>query len=78
MKQYASYEAICFLLNISNKTVTDIKQVITIPLVLIINPALTTGIFSDKVKSLYKKYIFNNYRPISILPVLSSLRENPT
>ena len=52
----------------------DISSCIT----LILNQSLTTGIFPDKLKiakvtPVYKKYdkkLINNYRPISVLPVI--------
>ena len=52
-------------------------------LTVIINQSLTTGIFPDKLKiaqviPLYKKgnaHIFDNYRPISLLPSISKIIE---
>ena len=60
-----------------------IKPVLTKSLTLITNQILTTGIFPDKLKTakvipIYKKgdeTIFCNYRPISILPVISKVIE---
>ena len=53
------------------------------PLTLIINQTLSTGIFPDSLKvakviPLYKegdKALFDNYRPISILPSISKIFE---
>ena len=50
------------------------KHILIAPLVLILNQALTTGIFPDnfkivQVKPLYKKddsHMFNKYKPISL------------
>ena len=52
-------------------------------LTLIINPTLSTGIFLQKLKiakviPIFKKEektLINNYRPISILPVMSKIVE---
>ena len=60
-----------------------IKHEISKPVTLILNQCLTTGIFPDKFKiakvvPIYKsddENIFNNYRPISILPALSKVFE---
>ena len=60
-----------------------IKHEISKPVTLILNQCLTTGIFPDKLKiakvvPIYKgadENIFNNYRPISILPALSKVFE---
>ena len=60
-----------------------IKHEIGKPVTLILNQCLTTGIFPDKLKianvvPIYKsddENIFNNYRPISILPALSRVFE---
>jgi len=68
---------------ISNKLLQLIKDEITKPLTLIANQTLTTGIFCDKLKlakviPVYKKnedYIFDNYRPISLLPSISKVIE---
>ena len=67
--------------NISSKKC--VKAVISIPLTLIINQSLTTGIFPGnlknvKIKPLFKKnnvHMFSNYRPISLLPVVSKIFE---
>ena len=60
-----------------------IKQEISKPVTLILNQCLTTEIFPDKLKiakvvPIYKsndENIFNNYRPIYILPALSKVFE---
>ena len=69
--------------NISNKAFKIIKHLIAPHLVIIINQSLETGSFPDKlkiakVKPLYKKNdssSFCNYRPISLLPVISKIFE---
>ena len=69
--------------DLSNIVVKSIKDVISKPLVFIINNSFRTGIFPDylklaKVFPIYKKeedYIFTNYRPISLLPVISKIFE---
>lgn len=69
--------------NISNKSIKHVKHLLVDPLTLIINQSLSTGVFPDnlkiaKVKPLYKKddpTCFSNYRPISLLPVISKIFE---
>ncbi len=68
---------------LSNKLLKTIKNEISMPLTIIINQSLSTGIFPDalklaKVKPIYKKGIkssLNNYRPISLLPTVSKVFE---
>ena len=68
---------------ISSKLIKLMKPIISGPLELIINDMLDTGIFPDQLKiakviPIYKKNdknLFNNYRPISILPVISKIFE---
>ena len=60
-----------------------VKNLISLPLSIIINQTLNTGIFPDtlkvaKVRPLYKKgddRSFSNYRPISLLPSFSKIFE---
>ena len=67
----------------SNKIIRAIKNEISKPLTLIINQMLESGIFPDspkiaKIIPLYKKGNINsitNYRPISLLPTLSTVFE---
>ena len=69
--------------NISNKSIKHIKHLISEPLTMIINQSLNRGVFPDnlkiaKVKPLFKKddpSSFTNYRPISLLPVISKIFE---
>jgi len=69
--------------NISNKFLKLIKNEICEPLTLIVNQCFTTGIFPDdlkiaKVIPVYKKdedFIFDNYRPVSVLPSISKIIE---
>ena len=69
--------------NISNKAIKFIKNLIATPLALIINQSLMLGSFPDKLKiakirPLLKKNdpsSFTNYRPISLLPVISKIFE---
>lgn len=69
--------------NISTKLLKFIAPVITSPLCMIINQSLKTGIFPDKCKiakviPIYKKgknVLFENYRPISLLPAMSKVFE---
>ena len=66
---------------ISPVLLKHIKHEISKPVTLILNQCLATGIFPDKLKiakvvPIYKsedENIFNNYRPISILPALSKV-----
>ena len=66
---------------ISNRIVKHIKEEIVKPLTMIINKSLETGVFPDSMKLahvtlLYKLESLNtNYRPISLLPVLSKVFE---
>jgi len=69
---------------ISNTTIKMIMYEISDCLTLIINQSFTTGIFPHKLKiakvvPIHKKddkMLINNYRPISVLPVISKLFEN--
>jgi hypothetical protein len=69
--------------NLSNKLVKLMKDIIVKPLTIIINQSLHNGIFPQKMKiakvlPLHKKnenYLFDNYRPVSLLPSLSKLLE---
>jgi len=69
--------------NISNKLLKAIKCEISKPLTFIINQSFNTGVFPAsmkvaKVTPLFKKNdesIFDNYRPISILPSISKIFE---
>ncbi len=68
---------------ISTKLVKAIKTAILGPVTLIINQMLNTGIFQDKLKiakiiPIHKKgddTLLKNYRPISLLPVISKIFE---
>ena len=68
---------------LSNKLLKFIKEEISKPFTLIVNQILTTGIFPEKLKvakviPIFKKgenYIFDNYRPVSLLPSLSKVIE---
>jgi hypothetical protein len=68
---------------LSNKLIKSIKQEILEPITTIVNQTFSTGIFPDRLKlakvvPVYKKdneNIFNNYRPISLLPSLSKIFE---
>ncbi len=65
--------------DISMKIIKSVKNILAYPLAMIINQMLHTGIFPDllkiaKVTPIYKKddeSIFSNYRPISLIPVIS-------
>jgi len=67
----------------SNKIIKDMKYEISKPLALVINQTLITGIFPNVLKvarviPVYKKndpHFRENYRPISILPVISKILE---
>ena len=73
----------CGVDGISSKLLKTISPVIAAPLAHIINQSLCTGIFLDRLKiakviPIYKKddpHIVDNYRPISLLPVLSKVFE---
>ena len=68
---------------ISTILLKQCKQAIVKPLQIIINQALTTGIFPDKLKiaivqPIYKnedQTLIKNYRPISLLPAISKVFE---
>ena len=61
-----------------------IEPVILKSLTTVINQVLSTGIFPDKLKiakviPIFKKddaTLFNNYKPISLLPTISKVLEN--
>ena len=69
--------------NISSKWLKYIGDIVSVPLSIIVNQSLCTGIFPDKFKiakviPLYKKQdekIFWNYRPISLLSYVSKVFE---
>ncbi len=68
---------------LSSKLLKSIKSAVIKPLTIIINQMINTGIFPDKLKiakivPIYKKddeTQFTNYRPISLLPVISKIFE---
>ena len=68
---------------ISNKTLTPLRNEINAPRTVIINQMLYTGPFSDapkvwKVIQLHKKddkQLFSNYKPIFLLPSISKIFE---
>ena len=68
---------------ISTKLLNRMEEQIAKPLSLIINQSLCTGIFPKKLKiakviPLFKKgdsHLFDNYRPISLLPAISKVFE---
>ena len=67
----------------STKLLKLIESAITKSLTLLTNQVITTGVYPDKLKiakviPIYKKgepSIFNNYRPISLLPAISKVFE---
>jgi exonuclease III len=69
--------------NLSMKLLKHISEHLSSSLTLIINQSLNTGIFPDSLKvarviPLFKKgetSLFDNYRPISLLPVISKIFE---
>ena len=69
--------------SISSKFLKRIEELVVKPLSLIINQPLCTGIFPKKLKiakviPLFKKgdsHLFDNYRPISLLPAISKIFE---
>ena len=69
--------------NISNREIRYIKELFSILLTIIVNQSLWTGIFPDKLKIVEIKpqfrkddnRVFNNYRPISLLHVISNIFE---
>ena len=69
--------------NLSTKIIKTLKGSLIKPLTLIINQILKTGVFPSQLKiakviPIFKKddnKTFNNYRPISLLPVLSKVVE---
>ena len=69
--------------DVSSKLLKVIAPVIIKPLTLLINQVLNTGLFPDKLKiakviPIYKKgdpQLFENYRPISLLPTISKVLE---
>ncbi len=73
----------CGFDGISMKILKAIKQVLIKQILIIVNQTLHTGIFQDKLKitkvnPIYKKdenTQFTNYRPISLLLVLSNIFE---
>ncbi len=73
----------CGFDGLSMKLLKMTKDVFIEPLLIIINQALSTGIFPDKLKiakvtPVYKKVDksqFTNYQPISLLPVISKIFE---
>jgi endonuclease/exonuclease/phosphatase (EEP) superfamily protein YafD len=69
--------------NISSSLIKRIAKPLSLPLSLIINQSLKTGIFPCRLKlakviPIFKKddlTLFDNYRPISLLPVISKVFE---
>ena len=70
---------------VSVKMLKQIKYEMSSSITLIINQSLTTGIFPERLKiakviPIYKKddvKMFENYRPISILPAISKILVKP-
>ena len=68
---------------LSNKLLKHVREELSPCLTLLINHAFQTGIFPDKLKCakvtpIYKKddkYLFENYRPVSVLPSISKVYE---
>ena len=73
----------CGFDNLSTKIIKALRDYLIKPLILIINQILYTGVFPSQLKiakviPIFKKddnKMFNNYRPISLLPVLSKVVE---
>ena len=73
----------CGFDDLSTNTLKSIKHSVTKPLAIIINQIFNTGEFPEQLKiakviPIFKKddnLQFNNYRPISLLPVLSKVIE---
>ena len=69
--------------SISTKFLKRIEELVAKPLLLIINQSLCTGIFPKKLNiaksnTLFKKggsHLFDDYRPISLLPAISKILE---
>ena len=69
--------------DIPGKIIKQVIEYIKLPLTHLFNSSLTTGVFPNKLKiaqvtPIYKsgnKQLFSNYRPISVLPVISKLLE---
>ena len=61
--------------NDSTILLKEISPLISSPLTLILNQSLTTGIFSDRLKVAKIIPLFDNYRPISLLPAISKVFE---
>ena len=73
----------CGFDGLSRRILKYIKGIIIKPLTLIINQILDTGVFPANLKiakiiPIFKKddrTVFNNYRPISLLPIMSKVVE---
>ena len=73
----------CGIDHITSKLLKRVSIIIAAPLAHIVNQSLCTGIFPDRLKiarviPLYKKddpHLFDNYRPLSILPAISKVFE---